>query len=223
MKEGKNLELFATIAWTIWYCKNMIQTSNKELPIAQVLVHASQVLQDFLQVLPTSSRQNVAHNPMLVRWLPSRDSWFKVNFDGTVFRYQQSWDRSGYSQPWWPSFGLHVWNYPPPSFIRCLEALAAVRAITFAFELGFSNIVIEGDSKTVIKTLTSEEESFASFGHLIFAVRPIIDSFTQIYFSHICRVGNVVTHNLARRVNGYSVWMEDVPPHLLNVLLADFG
>ena len=65
--------------------------------------------------------------------------------------------------------------------------------------------MVKGDSKTVIKTLTSEEESFASFGHLIFTVRPIIDSFTQIYFSHIRRVGNVVTHNVARRVSGYSV------------------
>jgi len=151
MKEGKNPELFATIAWTIWYCRNMIRTSHKELPVAQVLVHASQVLQDFLQVLPASSRQNVAHNPRLVRWLPPPNSRFKVNFDGTVFRYQQRWDRSGYSQPWWPSFGLHVWNYPPPSFNRCLEALAAVRAITFTFELGFSNIVVEGDSKQLSK------------------------------------------------------------------------
>lgn len=83
--------------------------------------------------------------------------------------------------------------------------------------------MVEGDFETVIKTLTSEEESFASFSHLISAVRPIIDSFTQISFSHIRRATNVVTQNLARHVSSYSVWTENVPPHLLNVLLADFG
>ena len=64
---------------------------------------------------------------------------------------------------------------------------------------------LKGTPRQLSKTFTSEEESFASFGHLIFVVRPIIDSFTQIYFSHIRRVGNVVTHNLARHVSGYFV------------------
>lgn len=83
--------------------------------------------------------------------------------------------------------------------------------------------MVEGDSEIVIKTLTSEEESFASFGHLISTVWPIIDCFTQISFSHIRRASNAVTQNLARYVSSNFVLMENVPPHILNVLLAEFG
>jgi len=37
---------------------------------------------------------------------------------------------------------------------------------------------------------------------------------------------NFVAHNLARHakyVSGLVVWMEEVPPHIVSVLLADYG
>ena len=85
------------------------------------------------------------------------------------------------------------------------EAIAAVRTITFASDLGFSNIIVEGDSEKVIKAFKSEE-SFASFGHLVSAVKLIVESFNQISFLHTRRAGNALTHNLvrhARHVIGY--------------------
>ena len=48
-------------------------------------------------------------------------------------------------------------------------------------------------------------------------------SFNFCHFSHIRKQGNCVTHNLARHVSGLLVWMEDVPPHINSILLADFG
>nr|POF26657.1 hypothetical protein CFP56_36970 [Quercus suber] len=56
--------------------------------------------------------------------------------------------------------------------VQCLrrreaEAMAAVRAIAFARELGLSSDIIEEDFEVIIKALRSEEESFVSFGHLV--------------------------------------------------------
>ena len=48
-----------------------------------------------------------------------------------------------------------------------VEAMAAVRAIAFARELGLPCIIIEEDFEVIIKALRSEEESFVSSGHLI--------------------------------------------------------
>ena len=48
----------------------------------------------------------------------------------------------------------------------------------------------------------------------------------NIRFSHVSRMGNMVAHNLAqhaRHVKGFSIWTEDVPPHLIHVLYADYG
>ena len=39
--------------------------------------------------------------------------------------------------------------------------------------------------------------------------------FSKLYYPHVKREGNMVTHVLARfvlNVSDYSVWMEDVPP-----------
>ena len=104
-----------------------------------------------------------------------------------------------------------------------VEALAAARAINFATELGFSLVIIEGDSEAIIKALKSNEESLATYGHMISAVRPAIDAFRNISFSHTRRQGNDIAHNLARYVSSYLVWMEDVPPHVRDVLITYYG
>ena len=114
-------------------------------------------------------------------------------------------------------------NVPLPPSSNDVEALAAARGINFAVELGFSSVIIEGDSEAIIKALKSNEESLATYGHVISAVRPAIDAFRNISFSHTRRQGNAIAHNLARHVIGYLVWMEDVPLHVCNVLIVDYG
>lgn len=78
----------------------------------------------------------------------------------------------------------------------------------------------------VINTLKSEEESLASFEHLLKTVQFIIGTFTSISFHHMPRLSNNVAHNLAKHaihVRGLVVWIEDVPSHLHDVLIADYG
>ena len=45
--------------------------------------------------------------------------------------------------------------------------MAAIKALFFALELSLSSIILKGDFEMVIKSFKSEEESFASFGHLM--------------------------------------------------------
>ena len=45
--------------------------------------------------------------------------------------------------------------------------MAAVKVMVFAHEIGLSSIILVGDSKVVIKALRSDDESLASFVHLI--------------------------------------------------------
>ena len=78
----------------------------------------------------------------------------------------------------------------------------------------------------VINSLRSSETSFSSFGHLLESAKSMLVSSKCINFSHVHRSGNKIAHNLARHVRnvrGLSMWMEDVPPHLIDVLFADPG
>ncbi|KAL0006575.1 hypothetical protein SO802_008077, partial [Lithocarpus litseifolius] len=103
-----------------------------------------------------------------------------------------------------------------------VEALAAIKALSFAQKLNLSSIILEGDSETVTKALKSEDELFSYHGHLIVEAKLFFDFFHYLSLSHICTQGNSVAHNLARHVSGLLARMKDVPPHLNFVLLANF-
>ena len=98
--------------------------------------------------------------------------------------------------------------------------------LVFAQELGLVDFVLEGDSEVVINSLRSNEVSFSLFGHLLESAKSMLVSSTCIKFSHVRRSGNKIAHNLARHarnVRGLLVWVEDVPPHLIDVLFANPG
>ena len=48
-----------------------------------------------------------------------------------------------------------------------IEALAALKAVSFALELGFRSVILEGDSLGLIQILKSEECSLSPMGLLI--------------------------------------------------------
>ena len=51
-----------------------------------------------------------------------------------------------------------------------IEAMAVVRAILFAYDPGLSSLILEGGPVVVINDLNSEDESLASFRHLLATV-----------------------------------------------------
>nr|POF22482.1 putative ribonuclease h protein [Quercus suber] len=54
IEEGKNLELFAVIVWTIWSRRNLLRISDKPFPISQVLPNAIATHANFIHTLPNA-------------------------------------------------------------------------------------------------------------------------------------------------------------------------
>ena len=75
-----------------------------------------------------------------------------------------------------------VENIQLPSSSDEVEALAAVRAVTLAMDLNLPSFIVEGDSEVVISALRKEEDSFSSFGHLIF--REVHKLLLQVWRNH---------------------------------------
>ena len=151
----------------------------------------------------------------------------KINFDGAVFHES---DEAGLGVVVRDHQGRVMASMSEktrlPSSSYKVEALAAVRATSFALELHLPSVIVEGDSKLIISALRSEEESFTSFGHLISSIKQSLGSFSCISFSHTHKSSNSLAHNLAqyaRHIDALTVWMEDVPPQLHHVLVTDFG
>ena len=115
-------------------------------------------------------------------------------------------------------------NIPLPLTIVELKTLVVAKALEFAIDLGFSSIILEGDSEILMKSLMDDSLSLASFGLLIQDVKTYAELFQCISFSHVHREGNDVAHNLARHachVTSFSTWMEDVSSNTFIVYQAD--
>ena len=162
--EECNLDLFASVCSTVWYRRDEIRLKHSVYPISQMLLQASQALQDFLHALPRA--QQSVTSPR-VRWIPSPASSLKVNFDGALFK---DINAAGVGVIVRDHRGLVLASWAENVCLTLtsddVEVMAAAKAITFAFELGLSSVV-EGDSEIIIKALRSEDESFATLGHLI--------------------------------------------------------
>ena len=147
----------------------------------------------------------------LVKWSPLVEEYYKVNFDGAVFRGEE---KAGIRVIIRNSQGMVMASLSQkislPQTVVELETLAATRAIEFSIELGFSKVILEGDSETVIKALQDNSPSLAPFGLLIRDAQETANFFTCISYAHVGRNGNFVAHNLARyarHITGFFVWM----------------
>ena len=223
-EEQKNVELIASVMWTIWHRRNQARTSSKEYPLLQVIPAASQALATFhdsVSVTPKQSRHNV---PTRIRWSPPPVGTVKVNFDGAILKDIR---KAGIGVIVRDSNGQAIASLSEQTSLpfspEIAEAMAAARAISFVQDLGFTSFILEGDSVNVINTLNSDEKSLSNYGHVLGSAKSMLVASSCVSFSHVCCAGNCVAHNLAkhvRHVKGFIVWIENIPPHLNSVFLA---
>ena len=88
----------------------------------------------------------------------------------------------------------------PPSYkAEETEVLAALNALSFAFELGFRSIILKGDSLGLTQALKSEESSLSPTGLLTEDAKMFANSFVRLLYSHIKRNDNGVAHSMDGR------------------------
>ena len=119
-------------------------------------------------------------------WTPPPAHGYKVNFDGALFEHE---DSAGLGVVIRNQDGLVMASLsevvPLPSTVIEVETLAARRAVEFALELGFENIVLEGDSEILIKILNSSNRSLAPFGHIINDINFLASRFACFSATHV--------------------------------------
>nr|POF07297.1 hypothetical protein CFP56_45438 [Quercus suber] len=86
IKECLNIGLFAQTSWTIWFRRNQLRTSTKPFPVEQVVPDALAALSAFILAAPPKIPAHVIWPPHHIKWKPPDPHCLKVNFDGAVFR-----------------------------------------------------------------------------------------------------------------------------------------
>ena len=113
---------------------------------------------------------------------------------------------------------------PPVSSSEEAELLACRKAVEFATDARFSELVIEGDNSNVMKALSSSSANQSLLGNVVDDVCHLVCGMHWVNFSCIRRGGNRVVHALAQHARNIFedvFWMEDSPPPALNALYHD--
>ncbi|XP_075645666.1 uncharacterized protein LOC142616767 [Castanea sativa] len=154
MAEGKSIELFAYTAWMVWNQRNKVRVNQLAVPLHQVAEQAKQMLAQFRTNLQNSVVQVTDSSYGVSRWRNPQVGLVKINFDGAVFNDS---NQSGIGVVIRDNNGAVLSScsekihqaYKPDE----VEALAALKAVSFALELGFRSAILEGDSLSLINAL----------------------------------------------------------------------
>ena len=220
----KDAELLAFTGWTIWNRRNQIKFKEAVCPINHILPLSKERKTEFQSLHPAI--RTVQHRNY-TRWKPPEPEVYKVNYDGATFTNQRR-----------ASIGVVIHNakgavmaalsqqIPLPTIVAQVEALAAKKVVELALETSFTRVVIEGDSETIYRELSSIDPSLALHEHVIQDTRCLASSFVCHSFSDVRYQGNNVAHALARwAINSpnLTIWMEDVPPNIQCIVQADLA
>lgn len=89
---------------------------------------------------------------------------------------------------------MKLWSPRLPLFTA--EGYACPHVVLLGVQEGFSSVLIEGDSKSVVKKCESDLPNKSEIGAIIFSIQNLKKSFHNISFIHVARSGNSVAHDL---------------------------
>ena len=206
----------------IWHQRNQVRNRKACCTSDQLALQTKEKLAKYFTVLPLTLPAPLKPKEI---WKPPNASLVKINFDGTIFRFE---NRS--------SIGVVVRTHSGAILASLaqsisqafqpveIEAIAAARALEFGQEIGITEAILEGDSELIVNSLKSGKATMASVEPLIQDASIFSTSYTKLLYSHCRRDGNKLEHNLARfliHVPNYLAWMEEVPHTLLSVAEQD--
>ncbi|XP_057793070.1 uncharacterized protein LOC131009676 [Salvia miltiorrhiza] len=208
--------MFAAIAWSTWYARNLLVFQGKELTHGDCLNVAQRAIWTITPVCsPTQS-----HPPRL---MVSRDGQMKVSCDAAL--------RDGKGS----GFGCVLHNVDDV-FLGCRygfrsgaytcledEAMAVFEGIQLCVEQGIRDVIIETDNQTLFWMLHKRDSDLSYLGDTLKKFFEAVDTIPLVAFSWTPREGNA----MADRIASFAIDNSVLPvsssslPAVLNSLLVE--
>ena len=105
-----------------------------------------------------------------------------------------------------------------------VEVLACRKALEFAIDVGFMEIILEGDNAMVMKTISQAQPNLSQLGLIYEDIQCLAASFSSISTNCVRRSTNNVAHALARfatLIDNEIIWMEEDPLPVVDALYLD--
>ena len=143
--------------------------------------------------------KNIQQTTRTSVWSPPDASIFIVNVDGAVFVEQQ---KSGVGVVICNCEGLFMGalSMKLNQHLGSLEAEAKAYelGIMFAKDMGFHEIVLEGDFVMVSNAIAGISPPPSSIASVVYGISSLLSAFRRFSISHVGRKGNQVAHLLAK-------------------------
>ena len=124
----------------IWNRRNSLHFGRPAPPLPSICSKVGSYLQEFLQA--QTEEPAPPRIPIVQRWRPPNSHCYKVNFDAAVFR---DLNRAGISviihNCGGAALGALSSSIPLAQSVADVEALACLKAVKFAFEIGLTHVV----------------------------------------------------------------------------------
>ncbi|KAL0010905.1 hypothetical protein SO802_006013 [Lithocarpus litseifolius] len=104
------------------------------------------------------------------------------------------------------------------------ETLACRKVVEFAIDVGFSELIIEGDSINVMRALSSPSLDLSICGNVVADIQWLIHGIRRVSFNWVRSDCKRAAHVLARYASNLNVemyWMEDAPLVALESMYQD--
>ena len=113
---------------------------------------------------------------------------------------------------------------PPVSGSEEAEVLACCKALEFAVDAGFTELLVEGDNVSVMQTILRSRLNWSRLGHLYEDKKHLCAGLRVVSVGWVGRTANGVAHCLTQFAYGLVdeiVWLEESPPPALDALYLD--
>jgi ribonuclease HI len=220
------VELNAEIARRIWFRRNAVLHDGEFMHPKLVLKISIDSIMAYRKALEKSvesgGNSSLSATTVHIGWKLPLVGSHKVNWDAAINKQNGC---MGYGYIVRDSHGLvvatacHSMRFLTDPIIA--ESLAALRAVEFCRNRGFSHIILEGDYLIVVTALNNRDDNWRRYGQIMNDIDMVLHCFESWHVCHTKRRGNKAAHSLAKEgvLHGIDrVWLNVIPGFLLSVL-----
>lgn len=210
----------------IWLRRNEFMYENNFVGPGKIVQMENVSLEDFHQVrMGKDGGHSREGNRRINRWRKSEGSRCKANFDAA---YEARKQKMGVGIVIKDSNGDVLALISAPKYYVAspfiVESNALWKAMEMCNELGFRDVIFEGDAKAIIDVVNSEEDDESWRGQIIEDIKKIVRQREWWSVAFVHREGNVVAHQLAKLAlqNEEEIcWIEDGPSNIHRLIVHD--
>lgn len=194
--DEEKIALVVIVAWALWSNRNDVKHGGvRKNPEALV----QWVTHYLMEYTAATEMVSPVTEDVSVQWNPPPPAMLKINVDGAISKRQ---NRVGVGSVIRDEAGRLVAamsrSISTPLGPLEVEAKAFEAGLQLARDLGYQDVILEGDSLILVRALCGLSSPPSTIDSLVVGLQYMCSEFRMVYVSHVRKQGNKPAHILAK-------------------------